>query len=121
MTLSPQDLFPAQQRAHSNRRRIILMLDNNERRKYARMEIACTLTYKFPGAEQEFAGTCVNIGGAGILFTGSEAVASGLALQIAIPPDNALNLQLQAFAEVLRCTRIAPQRYEIACEIKGIT
>lgn len=97
------------------------MLDQNERRKYSRMEIACNLTYKFPGAEQEFSGQCVNIGGAGILFTGSEAVSPGLALQIVIAPDNNLQLQLQAFAEVLRCTQLAPHRYQIACEIKGIT
>lgn len=97
------------------------MLDQNERRKYARMEISCKLTYKFPGTEQEFSGKCVNIGGAGILFIGSEAIEPGLALQIMIPPDNNLQLHLQAFAEVLRCTLIAPHRYQIACEIKGIT
>lgn len=96
------------------------MLDQNERRKYVRMEIACKLIYKFPGAEGEFAGKCANISGAGILFAGSEPVEPGLALEIRISPDNTLKLVLQAFAEVLRCTQIAPQRYEIACEIKGI-
>jgi hypothetical protein len=96
------------------------MLDQNERRKYVRMDIACKLTYKLPGAAREFAGASINIGGAGILFTGCEPVEAGLALEINIPPDNALKLGLQAFAEVLRCVRITPQYYEIACEIKGI-
>jgi hypothetical protein len=96
------------------------MLDQNERRKYARMEISCKLTYKFPGAERVFTGECLNIGGAGIVFAGGEAVEPGVALEIGIPPDNALHLALQAFAEVLHCTRSASDRYEIACEIKGI-
>jgi hypothetical protein len=96
------------------------MSNHNERRKYARMDISCKLTYKFPGTERIFSGECINIGGAGIVFAGGEAVEPGVALEIGITPDNALHLALQAFAEVLHCSRSAPNRYEIACEIKGI-
>ncbi|MGR8935355.1 MAG: PilZ domain-containing protein [Gammaproteobacteria bacterium] len=96
------------------------MLNQNERRKYVRMEFACDLTYKLPGAGEEFAGKCVNLSGAGIKFAGQEPVQPGFALQIRISPDNVLKLELEAFAEVLRCTQTAPREYEIACEIKGI-
>jgi hypothetical protein len=96
------------------------MPNRNERRKYARMEVCCRLTYKFSGSGSVFEGECINIGGAGIAFHGSEPVDPGVALEVCITPDNPLQLALQAFAEVLRCTHSAPQRYEIACEIKGI-
>jgi hypothetical protein len=96
------------------------MSNQNERRKYGRMDICCRLTYKFPGEGRESSGECINISGAGISFRGTEPLTPGLALEIVITPDNPLKLSLQAFAEVTRSTRIAPYKYEISCEIKGI-
>lgn len=96
------------------------MHEQHERRRYARMDISCRLSYKYPNASQEFRGDCANIGGAGIIFTGEAAIDPGLAIELNIPPDNPLKLSLRAFAEVLGCSRLASGNYEISCEIKGI-
>lgn len=95
------------------------MLENNNKRKFQRIETDCNLSYRPVNADQTHQGRCLNLSGSGLLFFGPASVEIGHALEVSVLPDNRLTPPLNALVEVIRC---APETdgYEIAANIKGI-
>ncbi len=96
------------------------MLEYDEKRNYARMDTNCKMTYKSPQSQSESDATCINLSGAGLLFSAAEALEPGIALEVCIKPENNVTPPMIAFIEVLRCSQCPSNRYEIAAAIKGI-
>ncbi len=95
------------------------MLEQEERRRFIRMQARCKMRYRFPHDDEEFTATCHNLSGAGVMFTTDRPVEVGKALEIRIEPDNAVTPPLEAFVEVLRVEE-RDGEYAVAAEIKGI-
>jgi len=96
------------------------MLDTGEARDFIRMETACDVSYKFPDSNNTFMGKSINISGSGILFTSSQFIDSGIALEVSIIPERSLTPPMVAYVEVIRTKEIKQGEYEVAAEIKGI-
>ena len=78
------------------------------------------MTYKFVDSSALYPASCVNLSGAGILFAARQAIETGKALEIFIEPDGTRLPPVNAFIEVLRCSRNAESGYKVAGSIKGI-
>jgi hypothetical protein len=98
----------------------IRMLEYDEKRRFARMEADCKISYRLAGDESYHDGGCVNISGAGILFRGDFPLEVGKAAELRIDPENGITPPLIAYIEVVRCEADANGSYRIAGSIKGI-
>ena len=96
------------------------MLDRGESRDFIRMDTACDVSYKFPDYNNSFMGKSINISGSGILFTASQFIDAGIALEVKVIPANSLTPPMVAYVEVIRTKEIKPGEFEVAAEIKGI-
>lgn len=95
------------------------MLDNNNKRKFRRIETDCPLSYRLVADGSIHEGRCIDLSGGGLLFRGPVAVEVGYALEVSVRPKNRLTPPLDAFIEVIRCTPDG-DGFEIAADIKGI-
>lgn len=96
------------------------MLHCDEKRNYGRMHLDCDLTFKFADSAEIHRGRCSSISGSGVSFIADRAIDRGKALEIAVMPKHSAAPSMAAFIEVLRITRQADNRYEIAAIIKSI-
>lgn len=96
------------------------MLEYDEKRNYVRMDTNCEMTYKFPQSDQINNAKCINLSGAGLLFSAPERLEPGIALEVCIKPGNNITPSMTAFIEILRCSPCPNETYEIAAAIKGI-
>lgn len=96
------------------------MLEYDEKRRFARAEAACRISYRLAGDESRFDGGCLNISGAGILFRGVAPLEVGKAAELRIVPESGITPPLTAYIEVVRCEQAGNGYYRIAGEIKGI-
>jgi len=96
------------------------MLDRGEARNFIRMETVCDINYKFPDSTNSFMGKSINISGSGILFTTTQFIDSGIALEVKVIPEKSLTPPMVAYVEVIRSKEIKPGEFEVAAEIKGI-
>ncbi len=95
------------------------MLEQDERRRFIRMQTQCKMTFRIPQSTETFPATCQNLSGAGVMFTTDHPVDPGMALEITICPANNVTPPLEALVEVLR-VEDKDGEYEVAAEIKGI-
>lgn len=96
------------------------MLEHAEKRSLVRHNAECNLIYKFPESDVEYAATCINMSGTGILFKSSEDIEPGCALEIRIMPENYICPSITAFIEVTRSNPTEDEQYEIAGAIRCI-
>jgi hypothetical protein len=96
------------------------MLEYDEKRDYIRMDIACDITYRLADSETVYQGRCTSISGAGVSFIGEQPIAAGKAMEITVLPAKSITPPMIAFIEVVRSTRQADGRFEIAAAIKSI-
>lgn len=96
------------------------MLDRGEARDFIRMDTICDVSYKFPDSNNTFMGKSINISGSGILFTASQFIDAGIALEVKVIPEKSITPPMVAYVEVIRSKEVKPGEYEVAGEIKGI-
>jgi PilZ domain len=97
-----------------------MMLEYAEKRALVRYQANCNLIYKFPESEREYAATCINLSGTGILFRANDDIEPGRALEIRILPANYTCPSITAFIEIIRSNPVDDDQYEIAASIKCI-
>jgi hypothetical protein len=95
------------------------MPDKPDRRRLQRLQSKGHVSYRRPAGGDAQPARCLNLSDSGLLFLGPEAAEIGHALEISLWPDNHSARLLNAFVEVVRCTR-SGDGYEIAADIKGI-
>lgn len=96
------------------------MLEYGEKRAHLRRPTECNMTYKFPESEREYAASCINLSGTGILFRTNDDIDAGRALEIRIMPENYICPSITAFIEIVRSNPTEENQYEIAGSIKAI-
>jgi hypothetical protein len=96
------------------------MLEYDEKRRFARTEADCNITYRLAEGDRCFEGGCLNISGAGILFLGDFPLEAGKAAELRIDPGHGIAPPLTAYIEVARCDPEASGGYRIAGSIKAI-
>ena len=96
------------------------MLEHAEKRSLVRHNAECNLIYKFPESDIEYAATCINMSGTGILFKSSDDIELGRALEIRIMPENYICPSITVFIEVTRSDAVQDEQFEIAGAIKCI-
>lgn len=96
------------------------MFVQQEKRNFHRMNLTCRVTFKLIGATEEYQGTCLNISGAGLLFSSRQAIQPGKALEIQVEADDTIMPHIGAFVEVTRCEAINDKQFQLASNIKGI-
>ncbi len=96
------------------------MLEYAEKRALVRYEANCNLIYKLPESECEYAATCINLSGTGILFTAKDDIEPGQAVEIRITPANYACPSITAFIEIIRSYPVDDHQYQIAASIKCI-
>jgi hypothetical protein len=96
------------------------MLDRGEARNFIRMETECHVTYKFPDSNEILTGRSINMTGSGILFTTTQSIDAGIALEVTVVPEKSLTPPMVAYVEVIRSKEIKSGEFEVAAEIKGI-
>ncbi len=96
------------------------MLAHQEKRNFHRMNLECRMKFKLVGTTEEYLGTCLNISGAGLLFSTEQAIQAGKALEVQVEPDSTIMPQIGAFVEVTRCEAINDNHFRLASNIKGI-
>ena len=78
------------------------------------------MKFKLIGATEEYQGTCLNISGAGLLFSSKQSIQPGKALEVQVQPDGTIMPHIGAFVEVTRCEAINDNHFQLASNIKGI-
>jgi hypothetical protein len=96
------------------------MIPSDDKRYFSRMTTDCKLAFKPVGSEQTLPGSCINLSGSGILFKTSTPVEEGKAIEVQIRPTYKITPPFTAFVEVVRCSPLTDNEYEIAGAIKGI-
>ncbi len=96
------------------------MLEYDEKRNSARVEVDFDITYKLADSNQTFQGQCKSISGAGVSFITDQDFAPGKAMEINVMSKNSAAPPMTAFIEIVRCTKQNDSHYEIAATIKSI-
>ncbi len=96
------------------------MIEYQERRRFARIQANCAMSFKRIACGRQAHALCMNISGSGILFEAEEPAERGKALEIRTFPTDRMTPPITALIEVIRCTVTEQGRYRIAGIIKGI-
>ncbi|QWF72068.1 PilZ domain-containing protein [Methylomonas paludis] len=95
------------------------MLNHDEKRDFARMEIQCELKYRLADSPEQHIGRCKTLSAAGISFNADHFVESGLAMEVSIRQCLTAP-ELTAFIEVVRCVKQPSDDFVIAAVIRSI-
>lgn len=79
-----------------------MLIEGVERRRFPRISINCSMTYRSNADDTVRAGTALNLSSDGILFLADRPPAVGAVLRISIPPGKAITPPFDAVIEVLR-------------------
>jgi hypothetical protein len=96
------------------------MVEHDEKRGYARMEVDCDIIYKPADSSEYYRGRCTSISGADVSFISDRPFDPGKAMEINVVPKNTIMPPMTAFIEVVRSTKRENDHYEIAATIKSI-
>ncbi|MEN9597390.1 MAG: hypothetical protein RL236_1824 [Pseudomonadota bacterium] len=92
----------------------------DEKRDFMRTNLDSEMHYRQVDSNQFNLAKCISLSGAGVSFITSIICYEGEALEIKIPPQNAITHVLTAFVQVIRVTLLVENKYEIATLIKTI-
>lgn len=90
------------------------MAHYSEKRDYFRINTDAELTYKQTGQKDVHQGRCINLSGAGVLFSAHQRYEPGTILKINLTPEKILVAPFNAIIEVLRAESIDEDNYRIA-------
>lgn len=96
------------------------MVDQEDLRKFERIDEFGEIAYKFPDKQQAYQGECLNISGCGLFFKAEQPIEMGKAIEVRSASLSALAPSMVAYVEVVRCKETPSGSYEIGVEIKGI-
>lgn len=92
-----------------------------EKRRFPRIKVQCTVTFREEGGGRPCEGTCLEISGSGILMETAEAPASGTRLEVSVHPIKDITPPLDAVVEVVRAEPGETEgRYRVAAEIRRV-
>ena len=90
------------------------MVQYSEKRDYFRINTDAELTYRQAGKTEVFQGRCINLSGAGVLFTAHCEYDPGTILKINLTPEKVLVAPFNAIIEVLRTEPVDEDCFRIA-------
>lgn len=90
------------------------MRDYSEKRDYFRINTNAALTYRKAGQKDSHEGQCINLSGAGVLFTAHQHYDPGTILKINLTPEKILVAPFNAIIEVLRVEPMDEDNFRIA-------
>ncbi|MDH5325198.1 MAG: PilZ domain-containing protein [Gammaproteobacteria bacterium] len=90
------------------------MVQYSEKRDYFRINTDAELTYRQTGQSETHQGRCINLSGAGVLFSAHTDYAPGTILDINLTPEKILVAPFNAIIEVLRTEAADDESYLIA-------
>lgn len=90
------------------------MQNYSEKRDYFRINTNANLTYRQAGQKQAHQGQCINLSGAGVLFTAHQAYEPGTILKINLTPEKILVAPFNAIIEVLRVEAVDEDIFRVA-------
>ena len=96
------------------------MLEHDEKRDFARMDVDCKITYKLIDSATVKDGRCMSLSGSGVSFVADESFDVGLAMEMNVLPVNPSTPPMTAFIEVVRSIKQGDGSFEIAGMIKSL-
>lgn len=80
-----------------------MLLDGDEKRTFARMNVDCDVTYRHINEATMITGTGINLSGNGIMFTTQEILKVGNKLELnVVPHSKSLTPPLNAIVNIVR-------------------
>jgi len=92
------------------------MTEYAEKRDFQRMVMDCSLAYTIEGG-QEHEGVVRDLSAKGIKFTTTDALTEGASAEVILTPANSITPPMRANINIIRCSEISKNDYDIAAEI----
>lgn len=91
--------------------------EDNEKRDFSRMGIACPVTIRVAGQETLYHAVVTDLSAGGLQLNDSDAIALGSKVMVELLPEKAVVSPLKAKAEVVRCDDNGRGSYQLGLRI----
>jgi len=97
------------------------LLKNNNNRVFPRVEATCPVMHRANEAQRWSVGLLINFSATGMLFQSSRELKTDSAISVRLERGrNHVIPGLSGSGKVIRCTKMANNKYEVACKLSHI-